>query len=385
MNVRTAISHAAKHLGAFSAASRATSGSLSILGYHGFSLGDEHRFRPGLFLRPEQFEKRLKFLRSEGFRVLPLDDAIGLLQQGALRRKDVAITIDDGFHGTAEVALPLLRRYRYPATIYVTTYYVVRNHPIFRLVLQYCFWRGTGQTLALDGLWPECRGTVTLGSPKSERALWALIRRGEWCGDESERVHVSREVARRVGVDYEELARSRRFTLMRGEQIADAAASGAGIELHTHRHRLPLDKVQLHREIAENRSVLEPLVGRRLRHLCYPSNVGSRAQWSALRKAGVETAATCEPGMNSRNVELLGLRRFLDDNTIPQVLFEAELSGLGDIWRQWSRPAKPIRKPGAMPQVAPQSAPPVPALRPGSTVVASALATTDARDASSTR
>jgi peptidoglycan/xylan/chitin deacetylase (PgdA/CDA1 family) len=337
MTFKLALAQLAKYSGTFQAASRANKGLLTILAYHAFSVVDGYQFRPRLFMRPEDFASRLDFLRKEGFRVLPLDEAIGLLQNGSLRRKDVAITIDDGFHTAAKIAIPLLRRYGYPATIYVTTYYVQRNHPIFRIVLQYCFWRSVGQSLRLEGLVPGLENEVIVGSPEAEQALWTIIGYGESCGSEDIRVHIAREIGRRLEVSYDELVRSRRFTLMSGEEIAEAAAGGIDIQLHTHRHRLPSDQGLLAREIAENRSVLEPLVGRRLRHLCYPSNIWSRSQWPELAAAGIETATTCDPGMNHPGVELLGLRRFLDGSNFHQILFEAELFGVGDTWRALSR------------------------------------------------
>lgn len=335
--MKKALLHAAKRLGAFAATSRATAGSLTILGYHGFSLGQGHQFRPKLFMRPELFAERLEFLRRGGFRVLPLDAALALLRDGALRRKDVVITIDDGFHSSAEVAIPLLRRYGFPATVYVTTYYVRQNRPIFRLAVQYCFWRGVGRELDLTGLDPGAKGKVIVGSREADRALWAIIAHGEACGSEEERTGIARDLASRLDLSYDELARSRRLTLMSEEELAEVSAAGFDLQLHTHRHRLPLDAALLAREVDENRSVLEPITGRRPRHLCYPSNEWTRAQWPALVGAGIETGATCYPGLNRRDTEPLALRRFMDDNTVPAVYFEAELSGVGDLWRTVSR------------------------------------------------
>ena len=341
MNFISALTHMAKYAGAFAASSRAAAGSLPILGYHAFSLGQGHHFRPKLFMRPELFAARLEFLRSEGFRVLPLEGALQLLEDGGLRRKDVVITIDDGFHSTAEIAIPLLRRYRYPATIYVTTYYVERNHPVFRLAVQYCFWRGSGQELDLAGLLPGAKSKVILGSPEAERVLWAIVGYGESCPTEDQRVLLTRELARRLDLSYADLTRSRRLTLMNEDQIAKASGSGIDIQLHTHRHRLPADVALLAREIKQNRSVLEPIVGRRLRHLCYPSNVWTKSQWPALAASGVETATTCDPGMNRKETTRLALHRFMDDNTVPQIRFEAELHGLGDLWRSLSGRERP--------------------------------------------
>jgi hypothetical protein len=175
VSVTTAVFHAARLTGAFRASSRATSGRLTILCYHGISLDDEHHFRPGLFMRPALFAERLDWLRANGYSVLPLAEAVERLRAGRIRAKEVVITIDDGFHGTAARGLPLLAERGFPVTLYVTTYYVRWNHPIFRLALQYFFWRARDRVIELDGLAPGVAGAVRAGTPEGERSLWAII------------------------------------------------------------------------------------------------------------------------------------------------------------------------------------------------------------------
>ena len=53
---------ASKALGLFYLSRRLTKNGLRILCYHGFALTDESEFRPGLFLRPAEFERRMQFL-----------------------------------------------------------------------------------------------------------------------------------------------------------------------------------------------------------------------------------------------------------------------------------------------------------------------------------
>lgn len=332
MSLKNAVFLVAQRLGVFDAATRATSDRLTILCYHGFSMGDEHRFRPGLFMRPELFAERLDWLVANQFRVLPLADACARLREGRLEPRSVAITIDDGFHGVAAAALPLLRARGLPATVYVTTYYVQHHHPIFRLALQYFFWRAGDRTVDLGGLGPDRKGEVRADSVEGSRALWELIEFGESQDGETSRVAIAHAVAKRTGCSYESLVQDRTLTLMTEDEIRTAVADGFDIQLHTHRHRFPERSEEVTREIEDNRAVLEPLVGKPLRHLCYPSGVWSPERWPALREAGIETATTCEPGMNRATTEPLSLRRFLDRDDMPRIVFEAELSGFGEVW-----------------------------------------------------
>jgi hypothetical protein len=83
---------------------------------------------------------------------------------------------------------------------------------------------------------------------------------------------------------------------------------------------------------------LEPVVGRRLRHLCYPSGIWSEEQWQTLQSLDIRSATTCDRGFNSRSTPLLALKRFLDSEHLSQVEFEAELSGFTPTLRRLLRP-----------------------------------------------
>ncbi|HJW26635.1 MAG TPA: polysaccharide deacetylase family protein [Rhodocyclaceae bacterium] len=324
----------AKAGGLFPWARQQARDSLCILCYHGFSFTDEHLFRPKLFLTPALFRQRMEYLKGAGYTALPLDEALSRLRQGKLGEKELVITIDDGFHSVAALAAPILKEVGFTATIYVTTYYVEHNNPIFRLALQYIFWRSaldefdaTGLPVAAEGLLPN-RGAA------GETVLWRLIDYGETVLDEAGRQDLARDLGRRLGVSYDELVASRRLSLLSKAEVTDLARQGFDIQLHTHRHRLPLDRAAARRELQENRAVLAPLAPGQLNHLCYPSGVWSQDMWPVLAAEGVATATTCEPGRNYPTTPALGLKRFLDFQTISPIVFEAEVSGFSEMLRR---------------------------------------------------
>lgn len=74
-----------------------------------------------------QFERQLAALAASG-RVQPLDAALDALGSPGIPEADpVVITFDDGTADFAELAVPLLARYRLPATLYVATDFVERG------------------------------------------------------------------------------------------------------------------------------------------------------------------------------------------------------------------------------------------------------------------
>jgi len=334
MSIKDLVYSAAKASGLFPWAQQRDRDGLCILCYHGFSFDDEHSFRPKLFLTPELFRQRMKYLKGAGYSVLPLDEAIGRLRRGKLGEKELVITIDDGFHSVAALAAPILAEVGFTATIYVTTYYVQRNNPIFRLAMQYIFWKTPLAAIDCTDFPIDLIGPQPTKAAPGETTLWQLIDLGEKRLDEDGRMALAREVSRKLGVDFEELASSRRLSLMSEAEVADLADRGFDIQLHTHRHRLPPDSAEARREVQDNRAALARLSGRPLNHLCYPSGEWSPDLWPVLAAEGVATATTCDPGRNYPSTPLLGLKRFLDFQNIPPIVFEAEVSGFSELVRR---------------------------------------------------
>jgi len=68
-----------------------------------------------------RFEEHLRYLRTRGYQSLGTDDCIAYLKDGrAVPEKSVFITIDDGYESALTRAQPLLRKYGFRATLFVT-------------------------------------------------------------------------------------------------------------------------------------------------------------------------------------------------------------------------------------------------------------------------
>lgn len=89
-----------------------------VLSYHNFSetKGDK------MTVTSSAFEAQMKFLKDNGYRVITMDQLFDFLDfKAQLPRKAVVITIDDGWRSAYELAFPILRKYGYPATLFVYT------------------------------------------------------------------------------------------------------------------------------------------------------------------------------------------------------------------------------------------------------------------------
>jgi len=334
MNAKRIFLHFCKWLGLFHLTRFFQKPGLRILCYHGFAINDEYSFRPKLFICPYTFEKRLRYLSSRRFHVVGLAEGLERLSAGKLPPGATAITIDDGFFSVLRYAAPLLRSHSFPASVYVTTYYSVKEIPIFRLAVQYMFWRTSMRHLDLNGFSTPLPGPVSwLDEKEKGQAMWEIIRFAESELDEAQRTELATAIGDSLHVHYGSISRQRMLSLLSPAELRELAAAGLDIQLHTHRHRLPEDAASIQRELADNRAVLEPIAGKRLEHLCYPSGVWSRASWPSLAAAGVKSATTCDPGLNFSQTPPLALKRFLDGENISQIEFESEMCGFNDVLR----------------------------------------------------
>ncbi len=84
-----------------------------------------HRFGDSRYsstnISRKDFEAHLTWLKAHDFQVLSLSDAIDYLKSNKEYRKTAVITVDDGFASFYKNALPLLKKFGFPATLFVNT------------------------------------------------------------------------------------------------------------------------------------------------------------------------------------------------------------------------------------------------------------------------
>lgn len=82
-----------------------------------------------LAVDPAALREQLAWLADHGFTGMTFLDAAETLRRSALPDRTVVLTFDDGYADFATTALPLLQRFGYPATLFVTTGWVADAGP----------------------------------------------------------------------------------------------------------------------------------------------------------------------------------------------------------------------------------------------------------------
>lgn len=302
---------------------------LIVLCYHGVALADEHQWRPDLFVAPEHLDRHLGLVRRLGCTVLPLGEAVARMYAHDLPTRAVAITFDDGYYDFMAGAWPLLQKHHMPATVYLTTARVEHNKPIVSLFISYMLWAAPKETLDGRGI-IGLDGRYTLHTRMDREAVASAIDRAVQAQGmtATQKDEIARQLAKRLELDYDALLASRLLTLMRPDDVTQLSQDGLDIQLHTHFHRNPVDTPPFIEDVRRNREVIERLTGKRPTHLCYPSGMYRMVYLPALRREGLDSATTCDPGIAAPTTDRLLLPRFIDTSTITDGEFEAWVTGV---------------------------------------------------------
>lgn len=95
------------------------------------------------------FKAQLDYLAANGFHVWSLPRLVRTLQAGRpVPERTVALSIDDAFQSVYTNAWPLLRKYHYPVTVFVSTQAVDRNYPAYMSWAEMRTMQGQGATFA---------------------------------------------------------------------------------------------------------------------------------------------------------------------------------------------------------------------------------------------
>jgi peptidoglycan/xylan/chitin deacetylase (PgdA/CDA1 family) len=97
-----------------------------ILAYHQVA---ESGSSPGYPWRvtPAMFESQMRLLAVGGYRVMSLAEFLHAHQAGRVTARSLVLTFDDGFRGVLLHAYPILKRYGFPATLFLATGYMGRS------------------------------------------------------------------------------------------------------------------------------------------------------------------------------------------------------------------------------------------------------------------
>ena len=336
-DAKLAVLKAGKATGLFTASKHLRAQRLLILCYHGLSFEDEHEWNPSLYIDRATFRNRLEMLRSGGYRVLPLGQALSLMYRNELPPRSVVITFDDGSYDFHAVAQPILREFGFPVTLYLSTYYCRYQVPVFDVACAYLLWQSVGKTFDTSGILPD-GGAFHIADQEQRQRIQVRLIRHVRAQNFSARYkdELLNLLAARLGADVAVMRERRLLHYMTPEEVREAHRKGVDLQLHTHRHRMPRDRALFTREIVDNMREIREMTGSEVTptHFCYPCGDYEPLFYDWLRELGVESATTCQPALATSRSNPFELPRLLDMPTLSSLEFEGWLTGFSELFPQ---------------------------------------------------
>jgi peptidoglycan/xylan/chitin deacetylase (PgdA/CDA1 family) len=262
------------------------------------------------FIDEASFQSQVEYLKRH-FKVIHLSQAVEQLQNGGIHQPTAVITFDDGFQNNYEVAFPILREAKAPATIFLTTGLVNTDDTVWFCRLN----RALANTKILWFEWDGSR--FDLSKPDSKAETAAVIQGKLKKFHNSELLAELRNIIRALGDDPDDpIATDSPYRMLNDEAIREMTSS-ALIEFgaHTHSHAIlsRLSPKEQQKEIAQSVAITEELAGCSCKVFAYPN--GSAQDYGPdtlkiLEGCGIQAAVTTIEGPTDIMTPLLEMRRY---------------------------------------------------------------------------
>jgi peptidoglycan/xylan/chitin deacetylase (PgdA/CDA1 family) len=275
------------------------SGVGSIFMLHHVRPRRDTQFQPNghLEVTPHFLRATLRHLRSRGIDIVTMDELHRRLTERAFSRRFACFTFDDGYRDNRDFALPVMREFDAPFTVYVTSDFAQGTGSLWWIALERVIARTSSIEATIGGVATRI-DTSTLAAKHA-----AFERLHDWLRALPGRDDLAREIhalCARYGID--QTAICGEFCLSWDELKPFAGEPLVGIGAHSVTHcnlaRQPGEIAS--QEMAMSRARIENALQRPALHFAYPygDKVAAGPREFVLAKAaGFKTAVTTRPGM----------------------------------------------------------------------------------------
>ncbi len=299
-----------------------SSHSTLILMYHGvvkhqdLSLSVNH-------ISVSDFEKHLEYF-SRNFKIISLEEAFDNYRSGkATKRKSLVITFDDGYENNYLNAYPLLKKYNFPATIFVTSQCLLNPERLLwydqldlcKSVINYeKFSKREIQLSSQDE-----NGTLKI------RDIHALRRLMKSVNAKDKELILSNVINKDEAKDIINKTDPEYYRLLKKDQIREMADSGL-IEIGSHTVFHPnLDTLQtkdLEFELNESKKILQLASAKKINSIAFPDGAYNQDVKRMAEKAGYQNLLAAEYKIQEDKADKGILPRLsISNTTSPESIF----------------------------------------------------------------
>lgn len=275
---------------------------LSILIYH--------RILPSFdFMRPdeptvEQFDWQMELI-SRYMKPLSLNDALTQLEENRLPDNAICVTFDDGYADNEIYALPILKKWNIPATVFVSTDFLDGGIMWNDVVIEAIRLCGNSLDLTSLGL-GVCELHTNESRRKIAKEVLKTIKHKERKSRNEDVSTIASQALTSLPVNL----------MMSSQQVVKMFKSGVDIGGHTINHPI-LAKLSIQdaeKEIIDGKNYIESLIGRSIKFFAYPNGQPGEDynldHIEIVKKCGFKAAVSTTWGVSSTRTDKYQLARF---------------------------------------------------------------------------
>ena len=256
-------------------------------------------FQPNhhLEVAPEFLRAMLSHLRSRDIDVITLDEVHQRLIDRNFARRFACFTLDDGYRDNRDFALPVLREFDAPATVYATSDFAQGTGRLWWVALERVIAKATSIEAEIGG------AVIRLDASTPSAKQAAFDRLHHWLRGLPGEIDIQREMSAlctRYGVDETAISRELCMSWDELKPFADDPLITIGAHTITHCNLAKQTAETAAHEITSSRAWIESALQRPALHLAYPYGdriAAGQREFRLAKAAGFKTAVTTRPGM----------------------------------------------------------------------------------------
>ncbi|MGC1529373.1 MAG: polysaccharide deacetylase family protein [Bradyrhizobium sp.] len=256
-------------------------------------------FQPNshLEITPQFLRAVLAHLRARGIDIITMDEFHRRLTERDFSRHFACFTFDDGYRDNRDFALPVMREFDAPFTVYVASDFAQGTGNLWWVALESAIAEASTVEAEINGVATRI-DTSTLSAKRS-----AFERLHDWLRALPGRADLAREIgalSARCGIDQAAICRDLCMSWDELKPFANEPLVSIGAHSVTHCNLAQQPDEIASQEIATSRARIESALQRPALHFAYPYGdrlaAGSR-EFALVKAAGFKTAVTTRPGM----------------------------------------------------------------------------------------
>ena len=294
---------------------------VTIITYHGI-IRSPLAVPDWCFLDEKSFSMQIDYLKKH-FDMIGLSEAVERVRRGEIKRPTAVITFDDGYQNNFDVAFPILRKEKVPATIFLTTGLIDTEDTLWHCRLN----RALSDTRTPAIEWNGLNFDVSTADMKSQasKVIQEKLKRLP----HPQLMATIRDIVLELGDDPDDpIGTDSPFRMLSQQAILEMGSSGL-IEFgaHTHHHAIlsRLSDRERYGEIKRSTDAVCDITKRPCETFAYPNGQAGDYDSGTIRdlaRCRIQVGVTAIAGPNNRTTPAMELRRYGVGADLPMAEFQ---------------------------------------------------------------